>query len=119
MSSRKFPKHVRLKQKKYIQELYQKGSSFYYFPLKFTFLPTPTGITNTQLLVSVSKRNFKKAVDRNKIKRLIRETYRLCQNDLLVFPVLLAIHYSAKEIETYEQINKAMQKGILALKTKY
>jgi hypothetical protein len=36
-----------------------------------------------------------------------------------VFPVLLAIHYSAKEIETYEQINKAMQKGILALKTKY
>jgi ribonuclease P protein component len=119
MSNRKFPKHYRLYQKKNIQELYQKGSSFYCFPLKFSFLPAPAGITNTQLLVSVSKRNFKKAVDRNRIKRLIRETYRLCQDDSLVFPVLLAIHYSAKEIETYEQINKAMQKGILALKTKY
>ncbi|MCU0382474.1 MAG: ribonuclease P protein component [Cyclobacteriaceae bacterium] len=119
MSSRKFPKHLRLNQKKHIQELYQKGSSFYYFPLKFTLLPAPEGVVNTKLLVSVSKRNFKKAVDRNRIKRLIRETFRLFQHELLVFPVLLAIHYAAKEIETYEQINKAMQKGILALKTKY
>jgi ribonuclease P protein component len=119
MSSRKFPKSSRLTKKIVIQELFNKGSSFYSFPIKFTFLPAPPEITGHQVLISVSKRNFKKAVSRNKIKRLIREAYRNLQDEMLVFPVVLSLHYTAKEINPYSTIFHAMQKGIEALKSKY
>ena len=72
-----FRKAERLSKEKDIQELFEKGSSFYLFPFKVLTLPGSETIQNHQVLISVSRRNFKRAVDRNLIKRRIREAYRL------------------------------------------
>src|SRR6478736_3681532 len=75
----KFPSEERLKSKKLIEELFNKGSSIHLYPYRIFFLPGPAETTTgmPQLLISIPKRNFKKAVDRNRIRRQIREIYRL------------------------------------------
>ncbi len=68
----------KLKSKKLIQELFNGGKMLSEFPVKVIY--KKINFEDDVLLkigVSVSKRNFKHAVDRNKIKRLLRETYRL------------------------------------------
>ena len=83
MGSFSFPKSERLYKKKAIQELFDKGSSFYLYPFKVFFLPNrDRQYPYHQILISVSKKNFKKAVDRNRIKRLTREAWRLQKNEL-------------------------------------
>ena len=98
MTTFSFSKAERLSSKKSIQELFDKGSSFYLHPFKIYFLKTKQSELN-QLLISVPKSNFKRAVDRNVLKRRIREGYRL--NKSLLSPdkkFLIAYIYSAKEI---------------------
>ncbi len=72
-----FKKQERLKKRKLIEQLFSEGKSISVFPIKLVYLQidhqSPYKI---QAGVSASKRNFKKAVDRNKIKRLLREVYR-------------------------------------------
>jgi ribonuclease P protein component len=109
-----FGKNERLSKEKHIQELFDKGSSFYFFPFKVFFMPHPDPAPSThQVLVSVSKRNFKRAVDRNLIKRRIREAYRLnkerfpAQNKLLI-----AYIYSVKDILPSAQIQERLVKTI-------
>lgn len=84
-----FTKKERLSSVKDIETLFKKGKSLFVFPLKVVFIQKKVELEeNTEkneqkqnaparLLISVSKRNFKKAVDRNRIKRQIREGYRL------------------------------------------
>ncbi len=77
MQAQTFAKAERLHSKKIIQELFTKGSSFYLHPFKVILLLNPDQATaQHQILISVSKRFFKKAVDRNLLKRRIREAYR-------------------------------------------
>ncbi|MFG6685303.1 ribonuclease P protein component [Mariniflexile sp. HNIBRBA6329] len=73
-----FPKKEKLKSKKLIEQLFATGQSVSAFPLRLVFLPTAfdDGVI-AKTGVSVSKRYFKTAVDRNRIKRLMREIYRL------------------------------------------
>ena len=78
---------------------------------------TPTKVPSPlpQVLFSVSKRNFKRAVDRNLIRRRCREAYRLhkyilLQNPKVPYPTSIAFLYLAKEISTYDVIEKAMIK---------
>jgi ribonuclease P protein component len=79
-----FQKEERLSKEKQIQELFDKGSSFYLFPFKVLFLPQADPASPVhQVLISVSKRNFKRAVDRNLIKRRVREAYRLQHQQFL------------------------------------
>ena len=67
-------KQERLKSKKLIEKLYKEGSSVKAFPLRMVFLQTEhTSDYPAQIGVSVAKRNFKKAPDRNRLKRLMRE----------------------------------------------
>ena len=75
-----FKKSERLSQKKSIQELFDKGSSFYLYPFKVFFIPSEA--PDHQILISVPKNIFKRAVDRNTIKRRIREGYRLNKSKL-------------------------------------
>lgn len=82
-------KNERLKSRKAIEQLFATGKSFSLFPFKVIYIKATTGhpaeiynqrsTTNDQLkcAFSVSKRHFKKAVHRNRIKRLMREAYRL------------------------------------------
>ena len=70
-------KHERLKSKKQIEELFSGGSSFFYYPFKIYYLShEEQEKQSVRLLVAVSKKKFKKAVDRNRIKRVVREAYR-------------------------------------------
>ena len=68
----------KLKSKKLIEKMFVEGRSVSAFPLRLVYLETPfnDGVT-IKTGVSVSKRHFKSAVDRNSIKRLMREAYRL------------------------------------------
>jgi ribonuclease P protein component len=108
MGSFSLPKIERLSKKKSIQELFNKGSSFYLYPFKVIYLSGSAQSTN-QVIFSVSKRNFKKAVDRNLIKRRMREAYRL--NKLLVAgtPKFQIVYiYTAKEALPFAQIQDKM-----------
>ena len=112
-----FPKEERLCSKKLITELFSKGSSFNLYPLRFVFIKQPQPVaTPPQVLVSVSKKYFKKAVDRNRLKRQMRETYRLNRHLLQVegqFTIqLLAIIYIGKEKSPFNLIQKKLNLGL-------
>ena len=73
-----FNKAEKLSKEKTIQELFNRGSSFYLYPFKVVYILNPDpSVTHPQILISVSSRSFPRAVDRNLIKRRIREGYRL------------------------------------------
>lgn len=73
-SGNTFPKHERLCSRKAIEALFAGGNrAFSAFPLRVVYRHA----SELQILVSVSKRHFKHAVDRNRAKRQIREAWRL------------------------------------------
>ena len=73
-----YNKFEKLKSRKQIELLFAKGKSISAFPVKVFYLPVEnTPVHPVQVGVGVSARNFKKAVDRNTIKRRMREAYRL------------------------------------------
>ena len=70
-------KSERLDRKKVIEKMFAGGSrSFSVFPLRVVYLPVEELEAPVSILVSVSKRRFKRAVKRNRVKRQIREAYR-------------------------------------------
>jgi len=74
----KLPKSERLHAEKEIKELFNEGSSFFLFPFKVLFFVKKQGELGTpKVLFSVSKKKIRKAVDRNFIKRRMKESYRL------------------------------------------
>ena len=80
---RNFSKAERLHSKKLIETLFKDGKSFFVHPFKVIFMITSVETSPpVSVLISVSKRNVKNATDRNRVKRLIREAYRLNKNQL-------------------------------------
>jgi ribonuclease P protein component len=117
-----FPKAEHLCRKKLIEQLFSKqGASFGVYPLRLTWLPAPArGSAPPQVLISVSKRTFKRAVDRNRLKRLIREAYRLHKHRLLEAPgghpvAVLGILYTGKEKSELPLIEKKLISGFTRL----
>ncbi|SDD74083.1 ribonuclease P protein component [Pricia antarctica] len=112
-----YPKKEKLKSRKLIDQLFAQGKSVSNYPIKLIYLNTELPIdVKIQAGVAVPKKNFKSAVKRNRIKRLLREAYRL--NKHLVFNNSEAYFaflflYLGKEMPTYPEIEKAM-KGVLA-----
>ncbi len=77
-------KSERLDKKKVIERMFAGGSrSLSFFPLRVVYLPVEELEVSASILVSVSKRHFKRAVKRNRVKRQIREAYRLNKQPLL------------------------------------
>ncbi len=73
-----FPKKEKLKSKKLIDQLFSEGNSISKYPIKLIYLQTELPFdVPIQTGVTVPKKNFKSAVKRNRIKRLLRESYRL------------------------------------------
>jgi ribonuclease P protein component len=118
-----FSKEEHLCRKKLIDELFARGSSFGLYPLRLIWLPAPAATTAPpQVLVSVSKRNFKRAVDRNYFKRLMREAYRLNKFRLTEAAGghsvgLLAIIYTGKEKKPFTLVEKKLISGLERLLT--
>lgn len=77
-----FKKEEKLKSRKAIEQLFKEGRSFSNFPFKVIWKFTEDSTADLQVGFTLSSKHFKKAVDRNRIKRLMREAYRLQKNDL-------------------------------------
>ncbi|WP_046743434.1 ribonuclease P protein component [Kordia zhangzhouensis] len=110
----RFPKEEKLKSRKCIEQLFKEGNSVSKFPLKLIYVQVelPEKVP-MQVGVSVTKRRFKKAVTRNRIKRLMREAYRLHKND--VFNTISTSYacmflYIGKQEPTFEEIEASMVK---------
>jgi ribonuclease P protein component len=104
-----YPKNEKLKSKITIGLLFSEGKSVSKYPLRLVYHSGALG-DDQQLKVgvSVSKKYFKKAVDRNYFKRVLRETYRLNQHllkDQLNKPYALMFFYQSKERLSFEEIN--------------
>jgi ribonuclease P protein component len=103
-----YPKHEKLKSKTTIDLLFSDGSSVSKFPLRLVYVENSE--ENAELIkmgVSVSKKYFKKAVDRNYYKRVLRETYRLNKHlliDSLQKPYAFMFFYQTKERLSYQEI---------------
>lgn len=105
-----YPKSEKLKSRNTIDLMFKSGKSVSKYPLRLVFIKG--NVDEGQQLkmgVSVSKKYFKKAVDRNYFKRVLRETYRLNKHLLienLQEPHAFMLLYQSKDRLTYEEINK-------------
>lgn len=108
-----FNKKDRLKSQKLIEKLFLEGKSVSSFPLKLIYLKTQvSGAHVIKAGVSVSKRNFKKAVDRNRIKRLLRECYRLNRDTYfnnISTSYALMILYIGRDQTDFDTINSKIK----------
>ena len=125
-----FPKQNKLCGQLRIAQLYKEGKRFTAWPLRVTYMPIADSQQPTQVLVWASKSLFKKAVQRNRLRRLMREAYRLNQSILQAKPVLqqsgltaersyspqggllIAFNYMDKEEQPYPVIEKAICKAL-------
>ncbi len=107
-----YNKNEKLKSKKLIDQLFNNGRSVSVYPLRLVYMPT---VFENNILaktgVSVSKKLVKNAVDRNRIKRLLREAYRLNKSHFfnsLTTQHAFMILYIGKEKPTLNQIETSM-----------
>lgn len=104
-----YPKNEKLKSKITIGLLFSEGKSVSKYPLRLVYHSGSLSENEKiKMGVSVSKKYFKKAVDRNRFKRILRETYRLNKHillDNLDKPYAFMFFYQTKERLTYEEIN--------------
>ncbi len=112
-----FKKKERLFKRNLIKELFAKKSSYFYlypFKMVYQFLPAQdSDHQGVQVLFTVPKRNFKRAVDRNHIKRLFREAYRnnkhlLSNKNNLVIGYI----YTSSKIEEYIFLEKKLKQSL-------
>ena len=105
-----YPKEEKLKSRKLIDLLFTEGKSVSKFPLRLAYIQSDFGEgLPIKMGVSVSKKYFKKASDRNYFKRVMRETYRLNKNlliDNLDKPYAFMLLYQTKERLDYHEINQ-------------
>lgn len=120
-----FKKGEKLCYEKSIDRLFKDGKSFVAYPLRVVFLAMQADDKQQdlcKLLISVPKRKFKRANKRNRIKRLVRESYRLNKASLLDvlkennMAMDVAVIYLKDVLPTYEEMEKGMLKMLATLK---
>lgn len=119
-----FGKKEKLKSRKLVEDLFASGKSQGVFPMRVTykFLPADEGIeAGVQVGVTASRKYFKKAVDRNRIKRLLREAYRLQKKDLVTHArqknmrVVAFFIFVDKTLPPYQLVYETMTRCLLLL----
>ncbi|WP_419213176.1 ribonuclease P protein component [Maribacter sp. X9] len=118
---RSFGKKEKLKSQKLFTQLFEEGKSISNYPLKLMYIPAQHQNVAIKAGVTVSKRNFKSAVQRNRIKRLLREAYRL--NKAMVFnntdaDFAFLFLYLGREMPTFEQLDQRMKLVLNKFKVK-
>ena len=112
-----FPKHSKLCGQLRIAALYKEGKRFTAWPLRVTYMPvTDNSSPVTQVLIWAPKSLFKRAVQRNRLRRLMREAYRLHQDLLGDRHYEIAFNYMDKEQQPFAVIEKAVIKALKKVK---
>jgi ribonuclease P protein component len=120
-----YNKKEKLKSRTQLEAIFASGKSFSVFPVKVFFIETDA--TQTESIkagVGVSARHFKKAVQRNRIKRLLREAYRLEKQKLYTQlteqqkQIAVFFLYVDKEMPAFEVVREKMKDCLAKLQTK-
>lgn len=118
-----FKKHERLTHRKVIDQLFQEGAALKQYPLMLLALSNPHPTEEAlQVVVVVSKRNFKRAVDRNRIKRLMRESWRHHKNALREeiaaagMHLAVALVFNGKELPEFTEVDAKISELCIRLK---
>lgn len=121
MSDLSFKKREKLRSKKSISALFESGRNVKAFPLRILYSGIDSGSYPALVAISVPKRLFKKAVDRNLLKRRIREAYRHNKSGFymrlsgLNKQVNMVIQYHHSKIVDYRTMEEALIKGLNTL----
>lgn len=118
-----FKKDERLCSRSTIQELFTKGKSFVKYPFRISYMliESDEPVAPVQVLISVSKKRFKRANKRNRVKRLVREAYRLNKSDLhlqlneMNQQIAVAFIYLPSELLDYNSVEKGVRKALKKL----
>ncbi|HLD54063.1 MAG TPA: ribonuclease P protein component [Sediminibacterium sp.] len=111
-----YSKQEKLKSRKALEQLFAKGKSFSVFPIKVFYTISDGALV--QAGVGVSSRIFKKAHDRNKVKRLLREVYRTQKQPLYTSvasnqqQLNVFFLYIGKELPVFADLQIAMEKTL-------
>jgi ribonuclease P protein component len=111
-----FSKNERLCSKILIERLIETGKSFNHSPYRITWLPIAESSAPIKVVISIPKRSFKKAVDRNRLKRQTREIYR--KQKQTVYDVLgernilLLIIYTAKAKIEFKELELKLKEAM-------
>lgn len=112
-------KHEILRSKKIIQELFDNGSSFFIYPFKVYYLADENQEAG-KVLFSVPKKNLKRAIDRNLVRRRIKEAYRLNKSMINTgthspFSLSLTLIYVAGSVISYQDIETKLKQVFIRL----
>ena len=121
-----FAKEERVTGAKRVDAIFASGKSFISYPLRVVYLQhEQSRVASCSILISVPKKRMKKALHRNRVKRLVREAYRLNKKltrdiDLSEQSMDIAFIYVKDTASTYTEIEKAMLKALkqIAIRTK-
>ncbi|NVO19081.1 MAG: ribonuclease P protein component [Bacteroidetes bacterium] len=121
LSTQTFKKKERLCSRKAIEELFISGKSFFISPVKIQINTSEvTGLSNIEVLISVPKRNIRHATDRNRMKRLLRESYR--KRKILLLDSCkpntyysMALLFTGKKMTDFKTIDSTIELLILQL----
>ena len=116
-----FGKNEKLKSKKAIEALFSEGQSYVSHPIRIVYKAKPKSDYTIRIAESVAKKKFKHAVDRNLLKRRIKEAYRLNKqlvevSDNLSIDILFI--YTSSKIKDYDTIDKSIKEILIKLNTR-
>lgn len=116
-------KKERLRSRKLIGQLFREGRSFTVSPFRVYYLPGPAPGSSLQFAVGVSSRHFKKATDRNRIKRMTREAWRLQKTGLEAAlqqqnkELAVFVIYTGRDLPVYREVHEKLAKVLDKLLT--
>lgn len=116
-----FKKEEHLCSRRLIDQLYNEGHRLMAFPYSVQWMVIPATQSPCQVMIVAPKRKFHHAVDRNRVRRLTRECYRLRKDSLYTFlqeqgiSIVFSMVYIHNEILTFEQLGHKMDKLLVAL----